>query len=101
MDGFGLENRFATYLILEVQVTFWAREKDSIWQQKCTSHLTDLSETWLSNAVAQSITHMAIRLEHVMTFSWIQRNFITKAHLYEGLKLNTKTKQTALKDPTK
>lgn len=71
MDGFGLENHFATYLILELQVSFWAWEKDSIWQQKRTSHLTDLSETWLSNAVAKSITHMAIRLELAMTFSWI------------------------------
>lgn len=62
MDGFGLQNNFATYLILEVQVSFRAREKDSIWQQKCTSHLTSLSETWLLDAVAQSITHMAIRL---------------------------------------
>lgn len=83
MDGFGLENNFATYLILEVQVTFWAWEKDSVRQQKCTSHLTVLSETWLLNAVAQFITHMAIRLEFAMTFNWIQCNLITKALKYD------------------
>lgn len=44
MDGFGLQNNFATYLILEVQVTFGGREKDSVQQQKCTSHLTDFRD---------------------------------------------------------